>query len=425
MSNTLNSLDLYVDRLGHRGDGLSSYDGHPVYIDGALPGETVRILPGERKAKGFQGHLKTILQPSPDRIVPPCPMASVCGGCSLQHASEHAESAWKHSFVTESLARCGLDVPVHPVINIPCGTRRRACLSWKKSRAGFSMGYNARASHTVIHIEHCMLLTSELNSCLRVLHESIRVLAPTGSGNVYICDSDNGIDVLIEWPKRPSVHVLEVLAGIALEHNWARLCLRVEGIIDPVAVLREPVVSIGKHSIHLPSGAFLQPSREGQSVLISLVSEAVSGCSGPVIDLFCGLGTFALPLSDSLSVTAFDCSQESVQILARTGRVRAGVRDLFRNPVTSSELEGYRVIVLDPPRAGGASQVHEIAKTCPRKGPGRVIMVSCNPATFSRDARLLVDSGFMIEKITPVNQFSRSSHVELVAVFLRVQTDMS
>ncbi|NKD91286.1 class I SAM-dependent RNA methyltransferase [Haematospirillum jordaniae] len=267
-----------------------------------------------------------------------------------------------------------------------------------------------------------MLLTKAISEASAVLREAIKDLVPSGKGSVSICDSDSGIDVVLDWVGRPDLQALEVLAALVHKHDWARLSLRIGTVIEPVAVQREPIVYMGEHPVRLPPGAFLQPSREGQEVLIDLVLKELKALSGPLLDLFCGLGTFSLPLAASLCrpVTAIDSDQKSVEYLAATGMVKALVRDLFRNPLLPSELENYEAIVLDPPRAGGAAQVLQIAQCAPKKGPKKIVMVSCNPFTCARDARTLTDAGFVIEKITPVNQFHRSMHVELVAVFSRV-----
>lgn len=410
--------EFLVKHLGRHGDGVAHYNGKNIFIDGALPDE--RVL---ARVEGERGYIHSILDPSPERIQPPCPVASSCGGCCLQHASETAERTWKQDLVAEALAKSGITKSVvDPVVSVPYGTRRRTTLSWKKAKSHFVMGYNARRTHYIVTTHTCMLLTKAISEASAVLREAIKDLVPSGKGAVSICDSDSGIDVVLDWVGRPDLQALEVLAALVHKHDWARLSLRIGTVIEPVAVQREPIVYMGEHPVRLPPGAFLQPSREGQEVLIDLVLKELKALSGPLLDLFCGLGTFSLPLAASLCrpVTAIDSDQKSVEYLAATGMVKALVRDLFRNPLLPSELENYEAIVLDPPRAGGAAQVLQIAQCAPKKGPKKIVMVSCNPFTCARDARTLTDAGFVIEKITPVNQFHRSMHVELVAVFSRV-----
>lgn len=411
-------LEFLVKRLGRHGDGVALYNGKNIFIDGALPGE--RVL---AQVEGERGYVHRILSPSPERIQPPCPVASSCGGCSLQHASVTAELTWKRDLVAEALAKSGIATSVvEPVVSIPYGTRRRATFSWKKSKSQFVMGYNARRTHYIVTTHECMLLTKEISDALAVLHESIKDLVPLGKGSISICDSDSGIDVVLDWIGMPDLQALEVLAALVHEHDWARLSLRIGTVIEPIAVQREPIIYMGENPVRLPPGAFLQPSREGQKLLVDLVLKELNALSGPVLDLFCGLGTFALPLAANLyhPVTAIDSDQKSVECLAATGMVKALARDLFRNPLLPNELEGYEAVVLDPPRAGGAAQVLQITQCAPKKGPKKIVMVSCNPFTCARDARTLTNAGFVIEKIIPVNQFHRSMHVELVAVFSRV-----
>jgi 23S rRNA (uracil1939-C5)-methyltransferase len=184
---------------------------------------------------------------------------------------------------------------------------------------------------------------------------------------------------------------------------------------------RLPVVRLGPATVGLPPGAFLQATPQAEAAMAAFVGEQSAG-AGRIVDLYCGVGTFTFKLAEVGQVHAADSSREAVQALtsALAGApglhgVTAEARDLVRRPVLAEELKKTDLVVFDPPRAGAAEQAAEIA----RSKVARVIGVSCNPATFARDAHTLVDAGFRLDRVLPVDQFLWSPHIELVGVFSR------
>ncbi len=411
-------LEVTAQRLGAQGDAVAEGPDGPLYIPYALAGERLRVRPGERRGDGRVAALEEVLEPSPRRVDPSCPHFGVCGGCALQHMAPDFEAAWKREMVETALRQRGLDqVPVAPVVAIPPGTRRRAVVGYRKTAQGLVLGFKEHHGHTLVDIAACPVLRPEIVAGLPALRRGLEAALPGGAkGDLMIVAVEEGLDLRLDVPEAPSLAGREALAALAETLDVARLVLRVDGLTEPVAIRRPPTLRLGRHRVALPVGAFLQPSAEGEAALRRLVKEGLAGIDGPVADLFCGLGTFALPLADDAAVSAYDADASLIAALAATRRVRAVERDLFRLPLEAADgLERFAAVVFDPPRAGAKAQAEALA----RSGPDRLVAVSCNPATFARDARCLVDGGYSLERVTPVDQFVWSPHVELVAVFTR------
>jgi len=403
--------------LGARGDVVAEGAGGRLYVPFALPGETVEVRPGASRGDGRGTDLLRVIDPSPDRVDPPCPHFGTCGGCALQHMAPVAEAAWKRDLVIAALGRRGLvDVPVAATVSVPPGTRRRATLTWRRTRSGLVLGFHERQSHQIVDIRACPVLHPELAALLPRLRAALlAVLAAGTSGDLQMQWTDSGADVRLDLPAAPDLTGRESLAALAETLDLGRLMLRVDGQDEPVAIRRPPVITFGGVTVALPPGAFLQPSQAGEDALRTLVLAALEGVAGPVADLFCGLGTFALPLAARHGVTAVDGDGPAVAALTATGKVRTLARDLFTDPLAGSDLAPFAAVVFDPPRAGAREQAEALATA----GPDVVVAVSCAPASFARDARTLVDGGYMLEQVTPVDQFAWSAHVELVATFRR------
>lgn len=416
-SPALPPVDVTAERLGAQGDAVAAGPDGPLFIPFALPGERLRVRPGERRGEGRVAAIEDILEPSTDRVTPPCPHFGTCGGCALQHMAAPAEAAWKRAMVIEALGQRGFAAPpVAETISLPAGSRRRAVLGFRRTADGLILGFKARQTHTLLNVTACPVLVPEIVGALPGLKAALaQVVPPGGAGDLMVVAVDDGLDVRLDLPQPPDLAAREALAAVAEDLDLARLVLRIDDRDEPVAIRRQPTLRLGDVRVGLPSGAFLQPSVAGERVLIDLVRQGLEGVSGPVVDLFCGLGTFALPLSRDHAVSGFDADPALIGALAVPHRVRAVVRDLFRLPLMEKELAGYAAAVIDPPRAGARAQ----AETLADDGPPRIVAVSCNPATFARDARILCDGGYRLTRVTPVDQFVWSSHMELVAVFER------
>ncbi|WP_296765973.1 class I SAM-dependent RNA methyltransferase [Sediminimonas sp.] len=395
-----------INRLGLHGDGVAE---GPVYARGALPGELVE---GVREGDRLQQ--VRILEPSPDRVKPPCRHAKNCGGCQLQHVSNTFVAAWKVDVVRQALAAQGIEAPLRPIVTSPPGSRRRATLSARRGKSGAMAGFHARASDTVVPIPDCHLLCPELMAALPVAEALARTGASRkGELSVQATASLAGLDIAVRDGKALDAPLRTTLAEVAGQYALARLTW--DG--EVIAMRARPEQAIGQCRVTPPPGAFLQATAEGERALQAAVTEALSGADR-VVDLFAGCGTFALPLAEAARVHAVEGDAAMLGALDHGWRHATGLkpvtteaRDLFRRPLCADELRQFGGAVIDPPRAGAEAQTAELA----RAGPARVAMVSCNPVTFARDARIMIRAGYRVGFVQVVDQFRWSTHVELVA----------
>lgn len=394
-----------IVRLAARGDGVTA-DGRFVAL--AAPGDRIdfgadppRIIPG------------------PHHEAPACGHYPLCGGCQMQHVDEAAYGA----FVLDRLARVlpgGLPDDVRPIALSPPRSRRRASLKALKRGGRISLGFHSEGTHALVDIQDCPLLSPELMALLPPLKLLLKARLRDGQGaGVALTLCDAGVDVLLANVSAEGLAAIEALTDFALAQDLARLSVEGPGGIGTLVERRPPVLTMGGVAVALPVAPFLQATREGEAALVAAVLEAV-GDAASVADLFCGLGTFALPLSARARVLAADAAGPAIMALGAAAR-RAGRRidmqhrDLFRRPLTGKELAGLDAVVFDPPRAGAEAQARALAAS----DVPVVVAVSCNPNTFGRDAKILMEGGYRLTTLWPVAQFRWSSHIELVARFER------
>ncbi|WP_119166516.1 class I SAM-dependent RNA methyltransferase [Algihabitans albus] len=419
-------IDVSVAELGARGDGVAKTGEGLVFVPLSAPGDFLRLrVTGEKKGGALLGEILEILEEGPDRIDPPCPHFGPCGGCQVQHLQADFYHRWKQLLVGTHLSRQGLDpAVVRPLVQIAPGCRRRAVFAARRRGRRLQLGFHEARSHNLVDLTTCLLVTPTLLNLLEPLRAVLALWLPEGGeAEATLVDTETGLDLLVETDVAPDLETREALADFAETRDLARLSWRLRGgLSEPLALRRLPVLSFGRAQVTPPPGAFLQPSREGEAALIDLVRSAIPDSALRVADLYAGLGTFAFALADRARILAYEGDAEALAALdtaarqpSLQGRVAGERRDLGRQPLRSEELNVFDAIVFDPPRAGAPAQVaHISASDVPT-----VVAVSCNPASFARDARLLVDGGYRLEQITPVDQFPWSSHLELVAVFLR------
>jgi 23S rRNA (uracil1939-C5)-methyltransferase len=429
--------DLDIEALGARGDGLATVEGERVYVPFAAPGDRVRVRLKPERGGGWLGELSGLLRASPDRVEPRCRhfgvvpgvRADACGGCALQHLAAPAYRAFKLRLLHDALDRFALSVgAIEPLHSSPPGSRRHVTLAAVRRRDDLVLGFNARASHRVVDLAECPVARPEIVAAIAPLRETLMGLMKAGdSADVRLVWSDSGLDVLLTTAARLGAAGWERLAALAETLDAARISRAHptrEGI--ELVVERRPVrLALGDLTVALPPGGFLQATADGEAALRETVLSAAQSAVGGarlVADLYAGIGTFALPLAAAgAKVHAVDVVRAPLEALSGAARAAglAGVsveaRNLHRRPVSADELRGGDLIVFDPPRAGAKAQAAEIAES----GVPCVVAVSCNPATFARDARLLVDGGYRITRIKPVDQFLWSPHLELAAVFER------
>ncbi len=417
-------VELTIDHVGALGDGVADLDGVPVYVPATAPGDRVRVRLGERRGDGIGADPIELLTPGDGRTEPPCPHFGGCGGCLAQHLRPDLYGQWKVGLLRQALDRRGLgEVTVAPLVATPPQSRRRAVLVARRGRRGVFLGFNEHRSSRIADLEVCHVLRPEIVALLPGLRGLLaRLLAESEAMDVAITVLDDGLDVVLVAGREPDLAAREAMAAAAARLDLARLSWRRgEGPVEPVAHRRRGVVRFGGIPVRLPPGGFLQASAEGEAALVSLVQAGV-GAAARVVDLFAGAGTFTLPLQAGARVLAVDADRDAMAALGLgvreaglAGRVETAVRDLYRDPLTAAELAAADAVVFDPPRSGGRAQAAEIAAA----GVPTVAAVSCNPATFARDARVLVDAGYRAEPVTPVDQFLWSPHLEVVGMFRR------
>jgi 23S rRNA (uracil1939-C5)-methyltransferase len=406
---------LRIGRLGRRGDGVAETPAGPVYVPYALPGETVEVEPWPGDAE--HRHLARIVAASPERIVPVCAHFASCGGCAVQHWSAAHYREWKRSAVIEALAQAGLDAPVDALIDAHGEGRRRAVFHARRGgRDHIEVGFAALRAHHVVAIENCPVLAPALAGALSAARAIAGILAPAHKPlDIQTTASETGLDIDVRGSGPLTPALSGQLAQLAERHRLARLTRHGELI----AQRSSPMVAMGRARVALPPGAFLQATAAGEAALAALVGEHV-GKAKAIADLFCGLGPFALRLAERARVTAIDSEAGAIAALARAAATTSGLkpvdaqaRDLFRRPLLAAELKAFDAVIFDPPRQGAEAQARALAASA----VPLVVAVSCHAGTFARDARLLTDGGYRLTRVTPVDQFLYSAHVELVGKF--------
>lgn len=407
--------DVIIDAVGAQGDGVAR---GPVFVPMTLPGERVSV-----KMDGSRGEVLEILEASPDRIAAACKHYGVCGGCALQHWAPAPYLAWKAEQVRIQLSHEGLATEILPTFASPPASRRRVALHARGGKGGVRLGFKERRSWNLAKIEECPVADPRLVAAFPALARLAKPFLehPKSAPTLHVTLTATGLDVDVTGVEAKSgglsADARMQAAMAAGEGDFARVTLAGE----IVYMARQPMVKLGPAVVALPPGGFLQAVPQAERAMVAFAVEAAQGAS-KIADLYCGAGTFTFRLAEIAAVHAADSAAPAIAALkAAIGAapglkpITAEARDLVRRPVLSAELAKTDVAVIDPPRAGALEQTGEIA----RSKVSRVISVSCNPATFARDARILVDAGFTLDKVLPVDQFVWSPHIELVGVFSR------
>jgi 23S rRNA (uracil1939-C5)-methyltransferase len=415
-------MELLVERLGAQGDGIAQYEGEPVFLPFTVPGDHVRVRLGVRRGVGREGRVVETLASGPGRADPPCAHFGRCGGCALQHLDRRSYEAAKLGALHTALEQVGIDPGLVQQLRVVGPARRRARLRLvrpRDPRLPARVGFRERFRHNLVDLRECQVLEPELLALIEALRRIAGdVMQGGGAAEVTLTRTDSGIDVLLEAAERPGLSALEALAGFAENCDLARIVWLSPGV-EILVVERRPVRMVfSGFAVAYPPGAFLQASQAAETLLVEEVLAAV-GPRRPVLDLFAGLGTFTFALATAGPVHAVEGDERAVTALAHAAADRRSItverRDLARDPLPPEALAGYAAAVFDPPRAGAARQAATIAASALKT----VVAVSCNPATFARDAAKLIAGGFRLDRIVPVDQFMWTPHLELAAVFHR------
>ncbi len=398
-------------RIGHKGDGET---GQGVFVPFTVPGDKAAVADD-----GDRVRIVELVVKGPTRATPPCKHFTFCGGCALQHVEAEAYRAWKQEQVVQALAQRGItDVEVAPLVAVAPRTRRRAVLTAKLVEGAVMIGFQERGSHHIVDMAECHVLHPDLFALVAKLRAQLASILPEHArAEIDIMRADNGIDMSLGVGRTTLDPALRSkLANLAAQLGLVRLTVNGE----LVAQSTPPIIRWAGAEVTPPPGAFLQAVPEAEEILQSLVTEAV-GKAKRVADLFAGCGAFTFALARHAAVAAFDSETDAIAALTAARNapglkpITAERRDLFRRPLLQHELDAFDAVVIDPPRAGAKAQAEQLATSKVKT----IAAVSCSPATFARDARILIDGGYKLKSVTPVDQFLWSPHIELVAIFGR------
>lgn len=409
-----------VERIGGQGDGVLQHGGLKYYVPYTVPGDRVAARIGKARGDGFAATLHEVQTPGPGRVVPPCPHFHSCGGCALQQWADTPYLEWKRGQVRQALVKRGLEsAEVEPTVTVPPNDRRRADLVALRTARKVLIGLHERDGKRLVDMESCDVIDRRLVDVLPPLRDLLAQVLPVGTqADVVMTLTETGIDLAL-GRFAPTQAQRVRLVRFAEQHDLARVALL--GGDGALVIRRVPVLRFGGVPVELPPGGFVQASPSAEAGMTQVVVDGLAGTK-KIVDLFSGLGTFSLPLVGRAQVHAVDgdaglitALQAGANRAVLGGRISSEKRDLFRRPLSAKELGRFDAVLFDPPRVGAREQALEIAKS----NVPVVAAVSCYPTSFARDARLLADGGYGLERVVPFDQFRWSPHVEVVAIFRR------
>lgn len=413
-----------IETLGAQGDGIGRFGTEAVYIERALPGETVVADIARDKDGIWRGRLRELVSASPLRRQAPCRFYESCGGCSAQHMTEQAYRQWKTDKVAALLKAKGIVPQVwdDPVF-VPAATRRRAGFTILRRQDRIIIGYHGKRSKTITDIPDCLVLHPGIMALRTALMPYLpHMIAGARPCDLFIQMADNGFEIVLTGfvgnKGHPDLAFREAAADIVHNSRVVRVGWRARERDEPEIIVEaaKPIIGMGKLTVTVPPRAFLQPSAEGQAALAAAVTSYMPGAGGHIADLFSGCGTFAgALLAAGFFCDAYEGDGASVQALKQAGHARSFCRDLFADPLGGGELNRYAGVVIDPPRAGAKAQSLALAQSA----VPHIVAVSCNPATFARDALILQEGGYRLHRLRLIDQFTWSAHSELVGLFGR------
>jgi len=438
------TLDLEITAIGMSGDGIALHDGKPVYVPLTLPGDRLSARLTEKRGEGFAAVQVASTEAMPRREHA-CRHFGACGGCRLQHLPAPFYRDWKQDQIRLALKARGIEgITIRPLIDAKPETRRRLRLAFANAGDRIALGHRRRDSRQIVPIQTCPIAHPAITSLFQPLRQTLAALdlAKLG-GEITITAADNGLDLLIDSQATPTLNDREGLAALAEQEDLARIAWRPDAhsLAEPITARRDVIIHFGTVPITLPPGAFLQATAPAEQAIVNAVTEAIAApathdastenqpSAGPaprVADLFAGCGAISLAAggggkTSAWRIKAYERDPAMVETLnaaatrgALTGRIQAKSRDLDQEPLAAGELQAFDALILDPPRAGARPQVEAIAAA---KSTPAIAMASCNPRTFARDARILIDANYHLNWIQPIDAFLHSAEIELVAAF--------
>jgi len=403
-----------IDSLGHQGDGVVQAHGGRTFVPFTLAGERVEVArsSGHRK-------LVSVIEASEDRIEPVCKHFGSCGGCQVQHLANKPYLAWKKQLVVDALSSANIVTPVEPVLYFPDDQRRRVVFSAIHTSTDVQLGFIQKSTHNVIAVSECPVITRPISSKLDVIKKVIRPILPAkGITSIYVLQCNNGLDIHVEAQGKLAEKARQSAVRIALDANIARLSFGDEVLIET----KRPKLTMGTAEVCVPPGLFVQAVSSAERAMAELVCNHLSSCK-QVADLYCGAGTFALRLAQNSQVLACENNHAAIDALDEAWRgtggklklIRTQKRDLHVRPVMAEELKKTQGVVFDPPRAGAQAQTKQLALSKVKK----IAAVSCNPASLAQDLGVLINNGFKIKGVHPIDQFVYTPHIEVIVLLER------
>ena len=404
---------LTIIDIGSNGDGIARLaDGKTVFVPLTATGD---VITADIDAEG-RGRIVEIVTPSPDRAMPPCRHFGICGGCSLQQLNNEAYQHFKRDTVLSALEKAGVPPPADiESIFIPAGTRRRANFAVRVTKGKTVIGFHERKSANIRDVPDCLIINEDVRATMESLRPYLAYIAGEGAKmDVLIQCVEGQTEIALTGKIAPGWEAQQALSDALRATSAARISLRARDY-EQYEMLLEAKPFFKRFDsliVNLAPGAFLQPSDEGERALTDCVIDG-AGDASRIADLFCGNGTFTGPLMEGRDVIAFDLAADAILALKAAG-IEAHLRNLFKDPLSAQELASADCVILDPPRAGAAGQVRLLAES----HVPRIVYVSCNPQTFAKDAVQLLAGGYVLGKLTIVDQFIWSQHTEVVGIFL-------
>lgn len=426
-SNNSEAIEVKIESFGGLGDGIATYDGKPVFVAKSVAGDVLRVRVISENSEGKRAEIVEILQAGEDRRIPPCPYFAGCGGCGLQHLQDAAYQEFKNKIAYNCLKQAGYEKYHVNVVFMPPDSRRRVDFKVTSHNGSWSLAYLGGRSHDKVAINNCLILEYELQELIPVINGMLgHISFVKDIAEVRVTASDTGLDLVFALDKEIAPIVSSGSSPLKAElmtiADTAKLA-RVSVIgsnnqIVEVEERRRITVRLGEYDINLPQDSFLQASRKGMRLLTKYVKHELRNCKA-ILDLFCGVGAYSIPLAEAASVHAVD-DHEGMVIGLRLAARSYGItlttekRNLLNRPLAPFELAKFDGVVINPPRAGAKAQIEQIVAAQVKN----LVMISCNPATFARDAKILKEAGYELMDATAIDQFVWSPHLEIAASFL-------